>query len=185
MLWGTTDKHTGTYSGGSKEYAEGDPINPRTTEVPLIFKHAMSKVVVNLQTVSGDAAVVLTDATVTLTNLATAGTISLESGIVKASSTKADKAVDAAEKASYSNLIMVPQGIGDTSKLIITLDDDTTYSLLLKDCKDEKGNYITEWKSGNKYTYTITLKKQEISFRAMVQDWTENKGSGDATLDWD
>lgn len=185
LLWGTTDKHTGTYSGGSKEYAEGDPINPRTTEVPLIFKHAMSKVVVNLQTVSGDAAVVLTDATVTLTNLATAGTISLESGIVKASSTKADKAVDAAEKASYSNLIMVPQGIGDTSKLIITLDDDTTYSLLLKDCKDEKGNYITEWKSGNMYTYTITLKKQEISFRAMVQDWTENKGSGNATLDWD
>ncbi len=185
LLWGTTDKHTGTYSGGSKEYAEGDPINPRTTEVPLIFKHAMSKVVVNLQTVSGDAAVVLTDATVTLTNLATAGTISLESGIVKASSTKADKAVDAAEKASYSNLIMVPQGIGDTSKLIITLDDDTTYSLLLKDCKDEKGNYITEWKSGNMYTYTITLKKQEISFRAMVQDWTENTGSGNATLDWD
>ena len=185
LLWGTTDKHTGTYSGGSKEYAEGDPINPRTTEVPLIFKHAMSKVVVNLQTVSGDAAVVLTDATVTLTNLATAGTISLESGIVKASSTKADKAVDAAEKASYSNLIMVPQGIGDTSKLIITLDDDTTYSLLLKDCKDEKGNYITEWKSGNMYTYTITLKKQEISFRAMVQDWTENKGNGNATLDWD
>ncbi|SFB96229.1 Fimbrillin-like [Xylanibacter ruminicola] len=191
LLWGTTDKHTGTYSGGSKEYAEGDPINPRTTEVPLIFKHAMSKVVVNLQTVSGDAAVITDDATVTLTYLATTGTISLESGIVKASSTKADKAVDAAEKASYSNLIMVPQTIDTNAKLVINLNDNTdpekstTYSLLLKDCKDEKGNYITEWKSGNMYTYTITLKKQEISFRALVQDWDKNTGSGDATLDWD
>lgn len=185
LLWGTTDKHTGTYSGGSKEYAEGDPINPRTTEVPLIFKHAMSKVIVNLQTVSGDAAVITDDAKVTLTYLTKGGTINLESGKVTASTSKVEIAVDKAEKTSYSNLIMVPQGIGDTSKLIITLDDDTTYSLLLKDCKDEKGNYITEWKSGNMYTYTITLKKQEISFRAMVQDWTENKGSGNATLDWD
>lgn len=185
LLWGTTDKHTGTYSGGSKEYAEGDPINPRTTEVPLIFKHAMSKVIVNLQTVSGDAAVITDDAKVTLTYLTKGGTINLESGKVTASTSKVEIAVDKVEKTSYSNLIMVPQGIGDTSKLIITLDDDTTYSLLLKDCKDEKGNYITEWKSGNMYTYTITLKKQEISFRAMVQDWDKNTGSGNATLDWD
>lgn len=185
VLWGTTAEHTGTYTEGSKVYEEGAKINPRTSEVPLIFKHAMSKVVVNLQTVSGDAAVITDDAKVTLTYLTKGGTINLESGKVTASTSKVEIAVDKAEKTSYSNLIMVPQGIGDTSKLIITLDDDTTYSLLLKDCKDEKGNYITEWKSGNMYTYTITLKKQEISFRAMVQDWTENKGSGDATLDWD
>ena len=185
LLWGTTAEHTGTYTEGSKVYEEGAKINPRTSEVPLIFKHAMSKVIVNLQTVSGDAAVITDDAKVTLTYLTKGGTINLESGKVTASTSKVEIAVDKAEKTSYSNLIMVPQGIGDTSKLIITLDDDTTYSLLLKDCKDEKGNYITEWKSGNMYTYTITLKKQEISFRAMVQDWTENKGSGNATLDWD
>lgn len=191
FLWGTTDKHTGTYTGGSKEYAEGDAINPRTGDVPLIIKHAMSKVVVELSTSTDASAVVLTDATVTLTNLATAGTISLETGNVTASSSKDAIAVNAAEKAldattSYSNLIMVPQSIGDTSRLIVTLKDGTTYSLQLNTCKaDANSPAITTWAGGSKYTYNITLKKQEISFRVLVQDWDKKEGSGNASLDWD
>lgn len=190
LLWGTTAAHTGTYTGGSKEYAEGDAINPRTGAVPLIFKHAMSKVVVNLTTSDDASAVVLTDATVTLTNLATAGTISLETGNVTASTSKDAIAVNAAEKAldattGYSNLIMVPQSIGDTSKMTITLKDGTTYSLLLNTCKDSNGTVITKWAGGSKYTYNITLKKQEISFRVLVQDWDKKEGRGNASLDWD
>ena len=191
FLWGTTDKHTGTYTEGSKEYAEGDAINPRTGDVPLIFKHAMSKVVVELSTSMDAAAVVLTDATVTLTNLATAGTISLETGNVTASTSKDAIAVNAAEKAldattSYSNLIMVPQSIGDMSRLIVTLKDGTTYSLQLNTCKaDANSPAITTWAGGSKYTYNITLKKQEISFRVLVQDWDKKEGSGNASLDWD
>ena len=188
VLWGTTAAHTGTYSEGSKEYAESSVINPRTGVVPLILKHAMSNVVVELATSNDASAVDYSNATISISNLYTNGTINIADGEVKVSD--GSKTSTVAVTVS-GETIMVPQTIDTNAKLVINLNDNTdpekstTYSLLLKDCKDEKGNYITEWKSGNKYTYTITLKKQEISFRAMVQDWTENTGSGDATLDWD
>ena len=80
---------------------------------------------------------------------------------------------------------MVPQTIGDNAKLVITLADGTTYSLLLNTCEDKDGKAVTDWYSGNLYEYTITLKKEEIQFRVMVKDWERNTGSGNATLDWD
>jgi hypothetical protein len=121
---------------------------------------------------------------VTLTSLANEGTIDLESGVVTASTTKVEEAVNAST--SFDNLIMVPQTIGNDAKLIITLDDNgTTYSLQLNQCTDGTDTAITTWTGGNKYTYTISLKKEQIQFRALVQDWVSNTGSGNATLDWD
>ena len=74
-------------------------------------------------------------------------------------------------------------------KLVVTINDGTTtgttYSLLLKDCKDEDGNYITKWVGGNKYIYTIHLEKEEMKFSATIQPWVEKTGSGKADLDWD
>ena len=52
-------------------------------------------------------------------------------------------------------------------------------------CEDDTQQVITNWLGGNKYTYTITLTKEAIQFRALIKDWTENTGSGNATLDWD
>ena len=80
---------------------------------------------------------------------------------------------------------MVPQTITDNAKLIITIKDGTTYSLQLNTCKDGSDNAIGTWASGSKYTYTITVKKEAVQFRALVQDWTETTGSGNANLDWD
>jgi len=185
LLWGTTAAHKGYLADNTEvPYAEGAAINPRTGDVPLIFKHAMSNVVISLKTTSDASAVDLTGAKVTLTSLANKGTIDLESGVVEASTTKVEKAVDAST--DFSNLIMVPQTIGNDAKLIITLDDDgTTYSLQLNQCTDGTDTAITTWTGGNKYTYTISLKKEQIQFRALVQDWVPNTGSGNATLDWD
>lgn len=186
LLWGTTAAHTGTEADGTTthDYAESAIINPRTGAVPLIFKHAMSNVVVELST-STDAAseVNLTDATVTMSNLYTNGKIDIAGGTVSVP--------DNSEKSTVTvsgETIMVPQDLTKDTKLIVTLADGTTYSLQLNTCTCKVNGVdtpITTWAGGSKYTYTITLKKQEISFRAMVQDWTENKGSGNATLDWD
>ena len=79
---------------------------------------------------------------------------------------------------------MIPQTITDDAKLIVELSDGTTYSLQLNKCLNGS-TAITKWESGNKYTYTITLKKEEVQFRALVEKWTENTGSGNAILDWD
>lgn len=193
ILWGTTAAHKGTEADGTKthNYAEGAAINPRTCEVPLEFKHAMSKVVVTLQTTTGDDAVTLDGAKVTLANLNTEGTINIADGVITPKTTKEEaytgKVDDADHKVSE---LMVPQKVnGDNMKLIVTIDDGTnsgtTYSLLLRDCKDDKSNYITEWESGKQYTYTITLKKEAVQFRVLVQEWIPTTGSGDATLDWD
>ena len=180
LLWATTAAHQGTEADGTTvhNYAEGDAINPRTGQVPLTFKHAMSNIVVTLTTSTDAAAVDLTDATVTMTNLKNEGEVSLATGVITAGTTQANILVD-------GETIMVPQNIADASRLVITLKDGTTYSVQLNLCENENQQVITNWLGGNKYTYTITLKKEEIQFRALVKDWKEESGSGNATLDWD
>ena len=175
LLWGTTAAHTG--------YAESAAINPRTGDVPMVFKHAMSNVVIELKTTDDDASkVTLTDATVTLTYLYTDGTISIATGDIAHGENLTKTALD--KSASFDNLIMIPQTISNDAKLIVTLSDDTTYSLQLNQCKNGE-DAISEWVRGNKYTYTITLQKEAVKFRALVEAWKKESGSGNATLDWD
>lgn len=185
LLWGTTAEHTGTEADGTEhKYEEGVAINPRTGAVPLIFKHVMSKVVVNIETTDDASQVVTTGATVTMTNVIDNGTLNIFTGKVKSGGSKSDVVVKD-EKLSITEAIMVPQEINDKAKIVITLADGTTYSLLLNSCEDKDGKAVTDWYSGNLYEYTITLKKEEIQFRVMVKDWEKNIGSGNATLDWD
>ena len=105
-------------------------------------------------------------------------------GNITIGSTEADLApVDNTE------YIVIPQKL-EGKKLTITLNDanadekKTTYSILLTDCKVD-GNTISSWQRGNSYVYTITLAKEAIQFRALIKEWNEKKGSGDASLDWD
>ena len=185
LLWATTSAHKGTETDGqtAHDYAEGAAINPRTGNVPLVFRHVMSAVSVTLKTSTDASAVDLTGAKVSLTNLYTAGTVDIATGAVTACGSKAEKAVD--ETTVYDNLIMVPQTIADNAKMVITLSDGTTYSLQLNECTDGLDSPVAEWESGKRYTYTISLKKEGIRLRALVQDWTAKSGSGNATLDWD
>lgn len=185
LLWGTTAEHTGTEANGTEhKYEEGVAINPRTGAVPLIFKHVMSKVVVNLETTDDASQVVTTGATVTMTNVIDNGTLNIFTGKVKSGDNKSDVVVKNKDN-TITEAIMVPQEINDKAKIVITLADGTTYSLLLNTCEDKDGKAVKDWYSGNLYEYTITLKKEEIQFRVMVKDWEKNIGSGNATLDWD
>lgn len=185
LLWGTTAEHTGTEANGTEhKYEEGVAINPRTGAVPLIFKHVMSKVVVNLETTDDASQVVTIGATVTMTNVIDNGTLNIFTGKVKSGDNKSDVVVKNKDN-TITEAIMVPQEINDKAKIVITLADGTTYSLLLNTCEDKDGKAVKDWYSGNLYEYTITLKKEEIQFRVMVKDWEKNIGSGNATLDWD
>lgn len=79
---------------------------------------------------------------------------------------------------------------GNRVVLHILLADNTGYTLDLATCKDSDSNSstynqaITTWERGKHYTYTITLGKEEITFRALIKDWEEVNGGGNATLDW-
>ena len=160
LLWGTS----------------GDAaIAPRTGDVPLTFSHAMSNVVVKLETSNDDKSKVEIDkATIRITDLKTDGTIAISSGDISIGNTVGEVAVD-------GETIMVPQTISSDAKLIITLaDKKTTYSLKLSTIDN-----ITKWVRGNQYTYTIHLEKEAMKFRAVIEPWVGTTGSGDATLDWE
>ena len=183
LLWATTTKHG--------DYEAGAAIAPRTGDVPLTFKHALSNVIVTLETTTDDAAVTLAGAKVTLANLNTQGTIKIADGEITPKTLSKDAFTGVVDDKNHQvSVLMVPQDVNkDNMKLVVTIDDGTTtgttYSLLLRDCKDEKGNYITKWEGGNKYLYTIHLEKEEMKFSATIQPWVEKTGSGKADLDWD
>lgn len=166
-------------------------ITPRTGDVSLRFRHAMSKITVQLVS-SGEAAVVLTDALISITNLANAGTLDLVKGTIQAGE-KQSEPIDGfcsashpvAGKTKLDNYCVIPQSIGNDAILTVKLTDGTTYSLPLNTCKDSSGNSITAWEQGRHYVYTITLTKGSISFRALVKEWVDSNGEGDAELDWD
>lgn len=214
LLWATTPAHEGTLEGGGTQHFDaGVAIPPRTGDVPLQFEHAMSKITVNLSTsTTGKAsptadesarAVDLGNVTVTISNLSTAGTIAITDGDI--APTAIDAAVDAAVTGTtpetvsdYSNpikaidgKIVIPQSLVNATypiKLTITLYDGTTYSLPLENCKVDDGsgtNYIRAWERGKHYVYNIYIEKEAIRFVAVLKNWVEVNGGGNANLDWD
>ena len=179
VLWGTTPAHD--------SYDKGAAIAPRKNEVPLAFEHAMSKVTFQLETASGmvgpnSPVVDLTGATIAISNLSTSGTIAIEDG-----------AITPATTAPITELIVIPQTIGDDAIVTITLADGTTYKLQLNSClvkSSTDDNHvvdapITQWRRGDTYSYTIHLEKEQITFRALIKDWEDVTGSGNANLEWD
>lgn len=167
LLWGTS----------------GDAaITPRTGDVKLDFEHLMSKLSINLETVSGDDKVDLSGAKIAISNMATTATYSIVDGTVTAGSPAATML---SEQPSGFTEFVIPQTIGNNAKVTITLADGTTYSVQLNQCKTSKGVAVGSWTKGNSYTYTITLTKQEVTFSAVVKNWVEASAGGNATLDWD
>ena len=180
LVWATTPKHTGVDNNGvTQTISEGMAIDPRTSEVPLRFEHAMSKVKFLLVTSTGDDAVDLTDAVISIADLSSAGTINISTGNITPSTPALF------ETAHEVQNILIPQDLTDR-RLTITLKDGTKYSVLLTNCVDSNsGTQIGEWERGRSYTYTITLGKKAIQFRAMIKDWNNTEGKGNASLDWD
>lgn len=174
ILWATTPAHNG--------FNEGAAIAPRTGNVPLAFEHVKSRLSVVLETSATASAVNLEGATIAIGNLATEGTLNVADGAVTPGALVED-AIPAATV--ISDKIVIPQTIGNASVMTITLADGTTYKLPLNQCLDSTDTAITEWERGKSYTYTIHLELEEVSYRALVKDWTVVTGSGNANLEWD
>lgn len=190
VLWGYASDTDKSKIGTANE----ERITPRTGNVPLQFEHAMSKVTINLKTAADAAAKVNFDgATLALTSLNIKGTLSMLDGTITPS-TLTEAAYTKTHRATGSALhtltitngeIFIPQTISDDARLILTLKDGTTYSLQLNLCKDNSKNTIGAWAQGKHYIYDITVAKEAITFRAVVKNWVEAKGNGNANLDWD
>ena len=190
VLWGYASDTDKSKIGTANE----ERITPRTGDVPLQFEHPMSKVTIKLSTAADAAAKVDFDgATLALTSLSTEGTLSMVDGTITPA-TLTENAYTKAHAATGSAVftltitdgeIFIPQTISDDARLILTLKDGTTYSLQLNLCKDNSKNTIGAWAQGQHYIYDITVAKEAITFRAVVKNWVEAKGGGNANLDWD
>lgn len=194
VLWGYAADDAGSAYRAKVGTGEEQKITPRTGHVPLLFEHAMTKVTIKLSTAADAAAKVDFDgATLALTWLSTEGTLSKVDGTItpatltKNAYTKAHAATGSAvfTLPITNGEIFIPQTITDDARLILTLKDGTTYSLQLNLCKDNSKNPIGAWASGKHYIYDITVAKEAITFRAVVKNWVEAKGNGNANLDWD
>lgn len=182
LLWATTPQHTGKNNSGNEvTINEGAKISPRTSEVPLEFRHAMSKVKFTFATTDNDdTKVELSELTFSIDGIVNKGTIDISNGKIKLSEASEDK-----QSLTESEKIVIPQSL-EGKNMKITLKDGTTYTLDLPKCKvNNSTTEIAEWKAGESYVYTITLAKEAIQFRALIKEWNEKTGSGDASLDWD
>ena len=173
-LWATTPAHNG--------FARGEAIAPRTGNVPLAFEHIKSKISITLETVSGDAAVDLDDATIAISNLSTEGELAIGDGSITPGAV-VENAIPAVT--AIADRIVIPQAIGNEAVMTITLGNGAVYRLKLNQCVDSTDTAIGTWERGKHYTYTIHVEKEMISFRALVKDWVVTTGSGNANLEWD
>lgn len=168
VLWGTSGN---------------DVITPRTGDVHLDFKHAMSKVTMQLETTNDASKVDLDGAKISISNLSTTGSINIVDGAITANS--APETGIAQTLAPITDYAVIPQALTENSIVTITLADGTIYKLKLIDCIDGNENQIEEWIAGKHYKYTIHIEKEKITFCAKIKDWNEATGSGNATLEWD
>ena len=189
ILWGTTAAHNGT---SSRTYARGAAIPPRTGGVPIVFKYVnRSKVFINLETTNDAAAVDLTGATISVTNLYTEGTINLEDGSITGTTLNLEPAGASAaiptDEYPIEERYVLAQTIRDDAVVTITLADNAgVYTIPLKDCVKSGGTTpITVWEGGHTYNYTIHVKKEDVRFSAVVKPWATVTGSGTASLSWE
>lgn len=190
ILWGTTPQHKG-YSNTT--YERGVAIPPRKGGVPIAFEHAMSKIAFTIETTN----VVLTqvdlkNAAFNISNIYTNGNITIDNGNIATTGDLAASTLTAnadneetTSKALFTEQIVVPQTFRDDAKVNITLANNATYSIPLKDCVVSGGTTpITAWERGKNYTYTIHVEKERVQAHVLVKDWDAVAGSGTATLDW-
>lgn len=212
VLWGTTEAHSGTDADGAAYvYKEGDPLKPRTGDVPLVFYHPMSKITVNLQNRYTDADVPdgvsktdyadprtplldLAGAKIQISNLKLTGTIELDKGAITPTGEAANLFFseryaandDNAATPQVEDYVVIPQTIPDAAIVTITLADGSIYKAQLNHCTvKDSTTPIGQWQRGKHYVYDIILSKETITFRALIKEWVEAKGSGNATLEWD
>lgn len=171
-----------------------------TTNVPHSYTHAGNPLNPYLD---------LSGAKIQISNLSTEGEITIEDGSITPTTPVSAKIfgdgtgfnpakLNGEDNTETENLIkeyvVIPQKFGNRNgvneaMVTITLNNGMTYRVQLKKCltgTDTDGNpiYLTEWKRGQHYTYTITLAKEGIQFRALVKDWEEITGGGNAEMEW-
>lgn len=150
--------------------------------IKMNFEYMMSQVEVKLTTpASTQPNHVNIDANTTIKIVGgyTGGSVAMQDGTITPS-TLADWVMLGG---TYDDRLdaIVPQTLGDMKFVVTVKNDDDSYDTY--ECRIADiavgGSTITKWLSGNKYVYTLNLKKTGISAIATLKDWvTVTGGTG-------
>lgn len=167
-------------------------------KVHINFRYVMSQVEVELQTVSGDAAVNINKNTlVELVNVANNGTVNLSDCAITATMTTGSYPLDQVSGDGNElkrHSAIVPQTLTYSTveaekinnlrfKITVTNDDETTdvyYADVEPILKSDKSGKVApngKWESGVHYKYTLTLSKTAINVTATLTDWVTVEAS--------
>lgn len=170
-----------------------------TKETALTIQelHMMSNIVVDLKTVEGAAAIDVTGAEVTITNLYTTASVDMGTGKITPTGDLGDNTMTCGtgDKNTQHTYSVIPQdlnrGSGEKQYVGITIktkDNNEYYiiadlSTIIADTVDDQrnqtqGEAITTWFPGHTYKYTFTLSKKKIEvITATVANWVNVVGA--------
>lgn len=179
-------------------------VGPTNADIKLTMFHMMSDITINVTSVTGDAAVKLTDGLnktkIKFENIYTSGSVAMGNGLV--STTGDASTTDDLTMSSTDNKWIygaIPQSLeGATTAttddviLVITTPDNNEYRVSMKDVVASAtptynnvsypaytANKVNNWYPGVKYTYTFKLSKKKIeSIIVTILDW-ETVEAGD------
>lgn len=158
----------------------------KDTELKIQEIHMMSNIIVKLKSnpETGDAAINLSDAQVTITDLYTGASVDMGTGKITATGDLGNNVMTAADAGKTHTFSVIPQILDRTSGskqyVGITIKvAGSEYHIVeeLKAIKDASNNPITEWLPGHTYTYTFTLSKKKIEvITATIAQWIPVNG---------
>ena len=173
-------------NGFADNIAKGVVSATKDTELKVQEIHMMSNIIVKLKSnpETGDAAINLSDAEVTITDLYTTASVDMGTGKITATGDLGNNVMTAADEGKTHTFSVIPQILerksGEKRYVGITIKvAGNEYHIVeeLKAIKDASNNPITEWLPGHTYTYTFTLSKKKIEvITATIAQWIPVNG---------
>ncbi len=159
-------------------------VTATTTVQQLTFAHQLSKVLFDIKAGSGISETELDGVTVSVRNATSNANFSLVDGSITLGTQKQEMKlpVTYSEAIAHAEGIMIPQSC-DKISFIISLQSGKSFFYALEE--------NSQWESGKKYTYEITLTDNmaNASFSAIISDWVDGVSGGitDTTIPevWD
>lgn len=178
----TDQSNDANYKKSDLMFAQKLENKTKTDEIKLSFSHQLSKIIVKLDKeagVDGD----LTGAEIKLTEVVkkAALTVNGDNGITLGSLSsdtgdKGELTIGTYDATNGTAAIVIPQSTS-SMEFKVKLANGGSYTAAMP-------NNTTAFAANTEYTFTLTLKANEISISADINVWTPaTGGSGDATLD--
>ena len=171
------------------EDALSPAIGATSDTINITDQHMMSKVIINLQTTTGDDKVDFTGSQVYITQIHTEGQVQMGNGLITPTGTPGECKMEGNAAGNRFTYAVVPQALvrgsndDDYVGITIVTGDNNQYYIVKKlseivatsvdnDKNQAQGAAITRWYPGHTYEYTFTLKKAAIDkITCTVQGW--------------